>query len=78
MIPLVNTITALKKPIKKGAFVSIPREEYEEFLRFRLENVREVAMTSTQKKALERARKNLLHGKFLTPDELKRRLEGRR
>ncbi len=70
MIPRVHTITTLKKPIKKGALVSIPRKEYEEFLRFRLKNVREVAMTPVQKKALRVAEQNLKKGKTLSYNEL--------
>ena len=70
----MTTITIPKELAKKGEFLIIPRDEYEEFLRFRLKDIKEVEMTRVQKKALERARKNLSEGKFLTIYELKRKL----
>ena len=67
-------LTIPKTLTKKGELVVIPRKEYEEFLRSRIKIVREVSMTPAQKRALERARKNLAQGKYLTLDELKQKL----
>mgnify|MGYP001578968260 CR=1 FL=1 len=69
------TITLSAKLTKENEdFVAIPRKEYEEFLRSSIKIVREVSMTSAQKRVLERARKNLAQGKYLTLDELKQKL----
>ena len=70
----MTTIT-IPKELKGDDLIAVPRKEYEEFLRFRLKNVKEVKMTHAQKKALERARKNFAEGKFLTIYELKRKLD---
>lgn len=67
-------ITIPKELAIQGELAVIPRKEYEEFLRFRLKNIKEVAMTPVQKKALERARKNFARGKFLTLYELQQKL----
>ncbi|TSC67522.1 MAG: hypothetical protein G01um101472_399, partial [Parcubacteria group bacterium Gr01-1014_72] len=65
---------ALPKELVSKGFAVLPRKEYEEFLRFRFKTIREIKMTPAQKKALARARKNLLRGKFFTLYELKRKL----
>jgi len=70
----MTTITIPKELSKKGELVIIPRTEYEEFLRFRLKKIEEVIMTPLQKRMLERARRNLSRGKFLTIYELKQKL----
>lgn len=67
-------ITIPKELVIKGELAVIPRKEYEEFLRFRLKNIKEVTMTPAQKKALERARKNFAKGNFLTFHELQQKL----
>ena len=54
--------------------ITIPRQEYEALLSYRVRTVKEVPLTVVQKKALLRARKNLARGKSLTLDELKRKL----
>lgn len=69
------TITIPKNLSEDEKLIVVPRKEYEEFLRFRLKNIEEVKMTSAQKRALARARKNLAQGYFLTIHELKRKLE---
>ncbi len=72
------SIIPIPKEITKGEeLIVIPRKEYEKFLRFRFKNIKEVSMTSIQKKALVRARKNMAQGKFLTIHELKQRLENK-
>ncbi len=70
----MTTITIPKELSRKGELVIIPREDYEELLHFRLKNIKEVKMTPLQKRMLERARRNLRRGKFLTIHELKRKL----
>jgi len=70
----MTTITIPKELSKKGELVIIPRTEYDEFLRFRLKKIEEVIMTPLQKRMLERARRNLARGKFLTIYELKQKL----
>ena len=67
-------ITIPKELAMKGELVVIPRKEYEDFLRFRLRNIKEVEMTPVQRKALGRARKNFAKGKFLTLYELQQKL----
>lgn len=61
-----------KKFTQKDDLVIIPRKEYEEFLKLR--SRKEIKLTSAQKQALVRARKNLTLGKFLTLNELKQKL----
>ena len=68
------TITIPRELISKEELVVIPRKEYEEFLRIRLRNIKEVPMTTRQKRILQQARKNLAQGKFLTIHELKQKL----
>lgn len=68
------TITIPKKLMKNDDLVVVPRREYEEFLDFRLKKIKEVELTSLQKRALIRARKNLSKGKFLTIYELKQKM----
>lgn len=52
--------------------VIIPKEEYEALIT--LKSVYEFQPTSTQKKVLERARKNMKKGDVLTLGELKQKL----
>jgi len=69
------TITLPKKLIKENEdLVAIPRREYEEFLRLRLEKIPEVRLTPTQKKHIDEARKNMAKGNYLTSDELEQKL----
>lgn len=70
----MSTITIPRELTKKGELVIIPRKEYEEFLRHRLKEAGELALTASQKKRLQKARKNLAAGKYLTVYELKRKL----
>lgn len=72
----MTTITIPKKLIKDD-LVIIPRKEYEKLLKFYLEQSKkqkEATLTPSQKKRLEKARKNLAQGKFLTLYELKQKL----
>lgn len=70
MIP----ITIPKKLIKNGDLVIIPRQEYEEYLKFRSQKNSEIELTPAQKRALKEARTNLSQGKYLTFHELKQKL----
>jgi len=71
----MTTITIPKELIKEEELVIIPRRKYEEFLRFQpLKKNKEFMITVFQKKRLEKARKNLAEGKYLTMHELKRKL----
>ncbi len=67
-------VTIPRELTKKGDLVVIPRKEYEEFLKFRLRKVKEVKMTAAQKRALQRARRNLARGNYLTIHELRQKL----
>ena len=71
----MTTITLSRKLTKENEdLVAIPRKEYEEFLRLRLERFPEVRLTPTQKKHIEEARREMAKGNFLTLDELKQKL----
>ena len=60
----MTTATIPKKLAKQGDLILIPRKEYEELVRLRLKNIKEVELTSVQRRALMRARKNVSQGKF--------------
>lgn len=68
------TITIPKKLIKNDDLVVIPRREYEDFLVSRLKSIKEIELTSKQKKAINTARKNIARGNFITIHELRRKL----
>jgi len=71
----MTTITLSKKLTRENEdFIAIPRKEYEEFLRLRLDRIPEVKLTPTQKKHIDEARKNMAKGNYLTIDELERKL----
>ncbi len=70
---IMNTVTIPRKLVGKGDFVVLPREEYEELLRFGSHDS-EVSLTPLQKLALRRARRNLAQGQSLTLNGLKRKL----
>lgn len=67
------TITIPRNITSGKELVVIPREEYEALVA--LKKVYEFQPTSAQKKALERARKNIKKGDILTLGELKRNLD---
>ncbi len=71
----MTTITIPKNVLPKTVdLIAIPRKEYEEFLRLRLERMREVELTPAQKKGIALARKNIANGNYFTLDELKQKL----
>jgi hypothetical protein len=70
----MTTITIPKQITKGEELVIIPRKEYEEFLRYHPKEDGELTLDTSQKKRLQKARKNLTEGKCLTIYELKRKL----
>lgn len=68
----MNAIATLKKLAQKDGLVVIPRKEYE-FLKA-LKIIKEFSPTSSQKKALSLAEKNLKSHKTLSYDDLVRKL----
>jgi len=71
----MTTITLPKKLTRASEdLVAIPRKEYEEFLRLRLERIPEVRLTSIQKKHIDQARARMAKGNYLTIDELEQKL----
>lgn len=70
----MNTITIPKELAEMGELVVIPRQEYEELLKVKLERIKEVKLTPVQKKAIAAAQKRIARGEFLTLDELETKL----
>jgi PHD/YefM family antitoxin component YafN of YafNO toxin-antitoxin module len=66
------TITIPKKVTRGTELVVIPRQEYERLLTARL--IPEFRPAAAERRDLARARKNRARGRFLTLDELKRKL----
>ena len=69
----MSTVTIPKKMTKGEELVVIPLKEYEALLWQK--KVREFVPTTAQKHALKEARKNRAQGKYLTVNELKRKLD---
>lgn len=69
-------ITIPKELAKKGGLVVIPRKEYEEFSNWRklMGSFKTFTPTAAEKKGLKIAREDYKKGKYLTIDELKRKL----
>ena len=70
-----KTIT-IPKELTHGTddLVAVPRREYEEFLRHRVQHESEVELTKAEKKHNAEARKRMAAGKFLTIGELEQEL----
>ena len=70
-------ITIPKEITKKGDLVLIPRKEYEEILEWRevIKSFKLFIPTAAQKKDLRKARQDYKKGRYLTINELKRKLE---
>jgi hypothetical protein len=68
----MNTITIPKKLAGRDDLIVIPKKEYERLLFSK--RVSEFTPTIIDKKNLGRARRNRMAGKFLTLNELKRKL----
>lgn len=68
----MNTVTIPKKLAERDDLIVIPRKDYKKLLLSK--KVFEFTPTDTDKKTLERARKNRRAGRFITLDELQRKL----
>jgi len=66
----MTTITIPKEITRKGDLVIIPRKEYEEFLELR-KAVIVFKPNSSDKKALNQARREMKKGNYLTLKQLK-------
>lgn len=73
----MSTITIPKRITKGEELIVIPRKEYEEFSKWRktIKLFRTFTPTATQKRDLKKARQDYQQKKFITLDELKRKLE---
>jgi len=71
------TITIPRKITKGEELIIVPRREYEEFSRWKgvIKTFKTFSPNPAQKKALREARKDYKKGKYITLNELKRRLE---
>ena len=56
--------------------VAVPRSTYEEFVAWqkKIKSVKTFKPTAAEKRAIQRARKNLAEGKYLTIDQLRHEL----
>ena len=72
IIKAMNTIIIPKNFAKQDDLVVVLRKEYEALLELR--QIREFVPTAAQKKALLRARKNRKEGRYLTINEIRKRL----
>ncbi|OGY66901.1 MAG: hypothetical protein A3I89_00070 [Candidatus Harrisonbacteria bacterium RIFCSPLOWO2_02_FULL_41_11] len=68
----MNTVTIPKKLAEKDDLVVLPRREYEALLQ--LNKFKEFSPTTSQKRALQQAEKNLHKGKTLSYHELAQKL----
>ena len=64
----MTTITLPKKLTRSSEdLIAIPRKEYEEFLRLRLERIPEIELTPTQKKRLVEGLGDIKAGRVIGP-----------
>lgn len=72
----MTTITIPKNLIKNDDLIIIPRREYEEFYQWKetAKLFKTFAPTTVQKKDLKKSRDDYKQKKYLTLDELKRKL----
>lgn len=63
------TITIPKKLAKKGDLIVIPREDYDAILK-RQKIVPVVGLTFSERKALDRGRKEIAKGEYLTLEKI--------
>ncbi|PIP30167.1 hypothetical protein COX26_00120 [Candidatus Jorgensenbacteria bacterium CG23_combo_of_CG06-09_8_20_14_all_54_14] len=68
------TITIPKELARHGDLVVIPRREYQELLKTKLGEMREIVFTPRQQHAIAAARRRIARGDFLTLHELKGQL----
>ena len=69
----MTTITIPKNLIGRSNLIAIPYAEYEQLLISSF-NKKEISLSVSQKNRLKNARKNLSMGKFLTFDELRKKM----
>ncbi len=71
------TITIPRKITKGEELIIVPRKEYEEFYQWKevAKLFKTFTPTAAQKRDLKKAREDYKQKKYLTLDELKRRLE---
>lgn len=69
----MNTVTIPKEISEKGDLIVIPRLEYEGLLKRHIV-VPVVKLTQTEKRVLERSRKEMAEGKYVTLEELENEL----
>lgn len=69
----MSTITISKELNNISDLIAVPRDNYKEFLMWqkKIKSVRVYKPIASEKKSLERARKNILKGQSLTLSELK-------
>jgi hypothetical protein len=72
----MTTITIPKNFISNDDLVIMPRKQYESLLSL-FPIKKEVILSLSQKNRLQSARKNLKSGKFLTINELRKKLEAK-
>lgn len=70
----MTTITIPKELARRGDLVVIPRTEYDALLK-RRRIAPTVQLTVSEKKALDRARKEIARGEFVTLKELKEKAD---
>jgi hypothetical protein len=71
------TVLKIPKKMAQEDLVLIPRKEYEELLSAHVAHVPEIAMTTSEKRALLHARKELKAGKTISFNEFSRKLGSR-
>ncbi|MDP2669266.1 MAG: hypothetical protein Q8P07_05560 [bacterium] len=73
----MNTVTIPKELVKKGDLALVSLGEYKEFSDWRksIKQFKTFTPTAAEKKELQKARKDYKKGKFITINELKRKLE---
>jgi hypothetical protein len=72
----MTTISIPRSAVKKKELVAVPRDEYEAYIAWlkRIKSLRTFEPSSSEKKALKKARKNLSSGKSLSVEEIEREL----
>jgi len=71
----MSTITIPKKLAQNDDLVVLPRREYEDLLERQIPTI---TLSAKEKKAIERGRKEIARGEFVTLSELKHELRGLR
>lgn len=72
----MTIITIPKKLAQKDDLVVLPRKEYESLVRHQPRVIATARLTSADKRAIARSRKELARGEYVTIDELVHELGG--